>query len=193
MKHFGPDPLESALRGELDAGEHLRWHGRAHLPSVNCAGFALWLFAIPWTAFAVFWTYMAWTGVESSGEIGPVRYAFPAFGLPFVLIGLSMMAAPLMQLFVKREIIHGITDRRLITLIQYRKRKKVKSLLPRQMGPIERWDGKNGRGKISIETGTRIDSKGRERTKSVSLIGIDNVQRVGEMVRELARSVALEA
>lgn len=188
MKGFGPDPLESALRAELDAGEHLRWHGRAHMGAVNCAAFGIWLFAIPWTAFALFWTFMAYTGISET-EGGLIKYAFPAFGIPFILVGLGMMAGPFLGLFANREVMHGITNRRVITLIKSGKTKRVKSLQARHIGPISRWEGKKGRGKLTIETHSTRDSEGNRKTETVDLIGIDEVQRVGELVRELSRSV----
>ncbi|MBB3764510.1 PH domain-containing protein [Sphingomicrobium lutaoense] len=188
MKGFQPDPLEKALKAELGAGEHLRWHGRANMGVANLAAFGIWLFAIPWTGFALFWTFMAWHGVNESGEMGLMRYAFPAFGIPFILIGLGMLAAPFLGLFTNREIIHGVTNRRLITLIKVGKSLKVKSLQAHQIGPVTRWEGKAGRGKISIETHTSRDSEGSRRTETVDLIGIDEVRRVGELVRDLSRS-----
>lgn len=191
MQILGPDPLVPLLQQELDIGERLRWHGRPRENAVKWAAFGIWLFAIPWTAFALFWTYMAWSGVDSmSDDDGPggiLKYAFPLFGVPFIVIGLGMLAAPLLGLFAKSERIHGITDKRIITLTSAKGVVRVKSLQARHIGPIERWEGKHGRGKVSIETHSSQDSEGVRKTETVNLIGIVDAARVEEYVRELSR------
>jgi len=49
-----PSPeLESILRRELLPAERLLWSGRPD-PARLRAAFAIWLFAVPWTAFALF-------------------------------------------------------------------------------------------------------------------------------------------
>jgi hypothetical protein len=50
--------LDSILRRELMPGERLLWSGRSQ-PGKLKAAFAIWFFAIPWTAFALFWEAMA--------------------------------------------------------------------------------------------------------------------------------------
>ncbi|WP_265528665.1 hypothetical protein [Sphingomicrobium marinum] len=191
MNRLGPDPLLPLLQKELAIGERLRWHGRPREGAIKWAAFGIWLFAIPWTAFALFWTFMAWSGVDSMGGDGAdglLKYAFPLFGVPFILVGLAMLVGPIVGLFASTDRIHGITDRRIITLTKGKGDfVRVKSLQARHIGPIERWEGKAGRGKITIETHSTTDSDGDRRTETVNLIGIDDVKRVGELVRELSR------
>ena len=188
----GPDPLLPLLQKELDIGERLRWHGRPREGAIKWAAFGIWIFAIPWTAFALFWTYMAWSGVDTMGDgEGPggiLKYAFPLFGVPFILIGLGMLLTPVLGLFSSSERIHGITDKRIITLTSAKGVVRVKSLQARHIGPIERWEGKQGRGKVSIETHSRRDSEGVRKTETVTLIGIEDAARVEELVRALSRN-----
>lgn len=188
----GPDPLLPLLQKELDIGERLRWHGRPREGAIKWAAFGIWLFAIPWTAFALFWTYMAWSGVDTmADEEGPggiLKYAFPLFGVPFILIGLGMLLTPVLGLFSSSERIHGITDKRIITLTSARGVVRVKSLQARHIGPIERWEGKQGRGKVTIETHSTRDSEGERKTETVTLIGVENAARVEELVRALSRN-----
>jgi hypothetical protein len=67
------------------------------LGAVLKSGFFIFFFG-----FSVFWTIMATTGVMSGGmENEPFpgfRYAFPAFGIPFMLIGLIGLSSGLMKL-----------------------------------------------------------------------------------------------
>jgi hypothetical protein len=67
---------------------------------------------IAFTAFAVFWTVTSWVmmfGMPGRGEAvqGPgfPFDFFPCFGLPFIVIGLSMLSAPLWYFRLAR-IIH---------------------------------------------------------------------------------------
>jgi len=92
------DPLMIALERELQPGERVLWSGK-RLARVNTGGFAIWLFAVPWTAFALFWTVMAATGADAlSDTVGPVGWAFALFGLPFVAVGLGTLVLPVLPL-----------------------------------------------------------------------------------------------
>ena len=92
-----PDRVDTslglALERELEPGERILWSGK-QLARLNLAGFAIWLFAVPWTAFALFWMAMAATGVRETEGAGALAWAFPLFGLPFVAAGIAMLAAP---------------------------------------------------------------------------------------------------
>ncbi len=99
--------LQSTVQDELESGERIMWLQqpqpwvfiRAALPAV--------LFAIPWTAFAVFWMHGA-----SAGGTG-----FMLFGLPFVLVGLGMLASPLWGLRLAKRTVYVVTDRRAIVFV----------------------------------------------------------------------------
>ena len=96
----GRDQLELALERELEAGERVRWKGRGMLQEA-LTRFALYLFAIPWTAFALFWTAMAWSATGAMDEnAGFLSYAFPLFGLPFIAVGIFMLATPFLAGYV---------------------------------------------------------------------------------------------
>ena len=76
-----PEPIAPslvlALERELEPGERVLWSGK-QLARVNPAGFAIWLFAVPWTAFALFWMAMAAAGVKATdGAGGALAWAFP--------------------------------------------------------------------------------------------------------------------
>ena len=60
----GLDPLEQALQRELRSGERVLWRGR-RLPRVAWEGLFIWVFAIPWTAFSLFWTVTAFAGARA--------------------------------------------------------------------------------------------------------------------------------
>jgi len=120
LDRFGPDRFDSALRSVLQPGERVLWKGRPRR-RFDFSGFALWIFALPWTAFSLFWTFTAWrmTRIDSAdGDAFTVMsYLFPLFGVPFILIGLAMMAAPVLAITLPGRTLHAVTDRRVLRLV----------------------------------------------------------------------------
>ena len=106
--------LALALHRELAEGEQVVWESMK-LARIEPKGFAIYLFAIPWTAFALFWMGMA--GLFTLGvDSDPFAWVFPLFGLPFVLIGLGMMMAPFLSFFQRGRVLFAVTDRRVLKL-----------------------------------------------------------------------------
>ena len=93
-----PRRMRDAVTREFQ-GEAIRWVGRPSARRVFTRSLAIWLFAIPWTAFSIGWEWAA-LGGWLSGKPSPSSahtlfgIVFPLFGLPFVLVGLGMMATP---------------------------------------------------------------------------------------------------
>ncbi len=56
--------LDLALSRELRVGERVQWSGMK-LARVEWTHFGIYAFAIPWTAFSLFWTFMAAAGIGS--------------------------------------------------------------------------------------------------------------------------------
>src|SRR2546422_9237203 len=85
-----PHQLREKVDRELESGEHVEWLQMPVPRYFTPAATAGFLFGIPWTAFAIFWTAGAAWGTSNVG--GPGFFsAFPLFGLPFILIGLGML------------------------------------------------------------------------------------------------------
>jgi serine/threonine protein kinase len=72
--------------------------------------FGIYLFAIPWTAFALFWTAMASMVLKKSVWFFP----FPMFGIPFIVVGIFMLYSPFLKYKQSKDSIYLITNRRLI-------------------------------------------------------------------------------
>jgi len=102
---------------ELASGEKLLWCNRPDAARAARSTMAIFLFAIPWTAFAIFWITMAAMGVSKSPQQAGPFILFPLFGLPFVLIGLSMLSSPLFAFWKAQKTFYGVTNRRLIIVI----------------------------------------------------------------------------
>jgi len=86
-----PKDLKQYIENELEAEEKIFW---SEMP-IKCfftpKATGLFLFGIPWTAFALFWTAGAAFGTSQAEESGPF-ILFPLFGLPFILIGFGMLS-----------------------------------------------------------------------------------------------------
>lgn len=178
------DPLEMALQRELRGGERVLWRGQP-LARVSWSGLAIWLFAVPWTAFSLFWTAMAWAGAQSFADAGPLGYAFPLFGTPFIAVGLGMLSLPFLPLFGASRTLFAVTDQRLVRLY-LGPRLWTKSVDGGRIGQIDRTERRDGSGTLRIVIGSHVDSDGDRRTDRFQIGEVSEVMAVESRVRELA-------
>ena len=181
--------LLAALKRELRADEQLLWSGMPDRQTAFLSGFAIYIFAVPWAAFALYWEAMAlrpWLGdaaMHGAAGIG-ASMVMPIFGLPFVGIGLIMLAAPFLARSTAERTIYGITDRRAIRLRGGRF-VKVSSVEPQHFGPITRKERQDGRGTIKIALDIERERNGRRKLKSFDIRAIDDVRHVEELLRRI--------
>ena len=178
------DPLELALQRELRAGERVLWRGR-RVPRFAWEALVIWVFAIPWTAFSLFWTGMAFMGAQAfRGDAGVFAYVFPLFGTPFVAVGFGMLSAPFVPLFGAHRTLFAVTDQRLLRLY-LGGRLKTKSVGGRSIGAIERNERRTGTGTLKIVIGSHRDSDGDRQTDHFELGEVADVMMAETRVREL--------
>jgi len=188
------DPaVQRALR-ESTPGERILWAGQPEGRRMTMA-FALWLFAIPWTAFSLAWEAMALIPLLSgsisgtkapSGMMLVFGIVFPLFGLPFVAIGFWMLWQPIAAVRRARRTVYALTDRRLIEVI-VGAATSVKSVMLDRIGPIERSAGPDGWGTLRVQTGSHVDSDGDRITDRFEMIGIPDVVGLERRILELQR------
>ncbi len=188
---FQSDPLEMALQRELRTGERVLWRGR-RLPRIAWSGLVIWLFAVPWTAFALLWTTMAFAGAQSFDAAGLLGYAFPLFGTPFIAVGFGMLVLPFLPLFGASRTLFAVTDQRLLRIF-LGPRLWTKSIAGERIGAIERSDRRDGSGTLKVAIGSRLDSDGGRRIDHFQLGEIAEViiveARVSELVERCRRRV----
>ena len=170
-----------ALRRELTMGERLLWSAQ---PGANRlkAGLVLWVFAIPWTVFALFWEAMAFLPwAEETHTPDGIRLTFgivmPLFGIPFVLIGFWMLWKPIAAMQQAKSTVYALTDRRLFRLVEGRK-KKLETVLLNQIGPMDRSEGADGWGNLRIQTHSYVDSGGDRVTERFEVLGVPDIARL---------------
>jgi hypothetical protein len=173
------DPLETALQHQLRRGERVLWQGR-QLARLSPRMFGNWFFAIPWTGFALFWSFMAWIGAgqANDGSMGGQVAAimFPLFGLPFVLIGCWMLAAPFLARANAANTIFAVTDQRVLRLY-LGSRLKVDSLEADKIGTLSRSESADGSGTLTIA--------GSGRRKGFAIGDVADVRQADASVRQL--------
>jgi len=181
-----PTQIKQALTAALVASERVRW---AAQPSARrmTAAFGIYLFAIPWTAFALFWESMAVIPFFAAGPDTPMlmKYGFgivfPLFGLPFIAAGAWMLYQPIRAMRKAARTVHAVTDRRVMTLV-VDGGVESRSVFVDRIGPIERKQARDGWGSLRIETHSRIDSDGDRITERFEMIGIPDVARVEQLL-----------
>jgi hypothetical protein len=171
-------------------GERVLWAGRPSALRTFLPSLLVWLFAIPWTAFALGWEAMALQAwLSGKGNSGTTQalfgIIFPLFGLPFVLIGLAMMSLPFFAWRWARRTVHVVSDQRLVDITVGR-RLKVKSARIGSVVRTERTESKDGRGTLKVVTGSRVDGDGDRMEESHTLYGIDDVRAVERLVGQAA-------
>lgn len=182
-----PQQLRLTLDGELTPGERILWAAQPRASRL-WTGFGIYLFAIPWTAFSLFWEAMAlspwFAGQDPPGAMqAGFGIVMPIFGLPFMLIGLAMMYAPIHAMRKAGDTVHALTNKRLLTLVTERKR-ELKSAWVDRIGPIERTQDLSGWGSIKVQTHSRIDGEGDRITERFEMVGIPGVAGLERLIVE---------
>lgn len=178
-----PVPLNHLLQRELEPDEEVAWRGQPRPRLFVGQALASFLFGIPWTAFALFWTASA-AGFTLPSERG-LFTLFPLFGVPFILVGLGMLSAPFVGWYRLRHTAYAITDRRVI-LIEDGRKLTVRSFTPEQLDEIQRTEHAGGTGDVAFTRRHGYDLRGRAHSEAVALIGVQEPQRVERLLRALA-------
>ena len=92
-----PQQLQQQIQSELMPFEQIRWVGQPTVINLPASiSWGIFIFGIPWTAFAVFWTLGAGGFIPpfGKGNIDAPRLIFSLFGIPFILVGLWMLSRP---------------------------------------------------------------------------------------------------
>jgi hypothetical protein len=177
--------------GELRRGERLTW---ADYPGpmalVRRDARMSWI-GIPFTAFAIFWTWSASHDVAHAGSI--IELLFPLWGLMFVAIGLSILLRPVWSALKARSTVYAITDQRALIISGSRSR-RVESFEPDSLGNLERTERSDGSGDIILRRAITMTSRSTFSYRrdfvapAVGFFGVPEVRRVEDALGKLAAS-----
>jgi len=166
---------------ELEPGEKLLWFGRPDPLRASLSTIGTFLFGIPWTAFALFWTFGAMGfNIKNLSRMGPMSL-FPLFGIPFILIGAGMLLSPVLAYLENKRTLYIITDRRAaIIAIKIKGNRTVQSYRADDIGSIEREEKADGSGDIYFVKDSDDGIRLRRPSRSVGFFGVPEVRRVEE-------------
>lgn len=182
------DPVtQSAVQSELDSGEQLIWTARPNPQRVAMRQLPLFLFGIPFFAFAVTWMggafFMTRLVSGAAPGLGPTSF-FPLFGVPFVLVGLYLLTSPAVAYWKAGKTIYAVTNRRAI-LIEGGTSRSVQTFERGEIGHIERREHSNGTGDVIFARERVSGAKGRSYLREVGFWGIPNAREVERLMRQL--------
>ncbi|MFN4113084.1 MAG: hypothetical protein ACK4GD_04005 [Sphingomonadaceae bacterium] len=182
-----PDSYESLLRQELLPGERLLWHARA-VARIKRGTVPVFLFAIPWTAFSLFWIGMSFVMISSSAEDPWLMWVFPLFGLPFLGIGLFMLSRPFLSVIAARKTCYGITDQRVIQLFSG-KGILSESVPVDRIGTITRHERSDGSGSLQLKIEDPASVPARNRVAGFDLGEVPDIRRAEQVLRQAMERV----
>jgi hypothetical protein len=187
--------LERSMQSELEKHEKMLWVGQPRPRRAMLRTLPIVLFAIPWTAFSVFWIGMALTFAVDFGEgaegAGPFRWfslLFPLFGVPFLLIGLGMLSAPWWARRKAKQTCYAVTDQRAII----REPGGVGGMTVRSFGPeqlqrIVRTERSDGSGDLVFQEDISYGHRGRRHVTQAGFLGIARVREVEHLINDNIR------
>src|SRR5262245_59702742 len=127
---------DQAVTRQLDPGEGLLWSGWPSPGRMALSAVPAMLFGVPFGGFAAFWMYMAYT--ITSKSTGPdFSNFFPLFGVPFLLIGLGMLTAPLWAYLAAGRTQYALTNKRAL-IVSNLFSVSVRSFTYEEMGELQR-------------------------------------------------------
>lgn len=176
---------------ELEPGEAIVWSGMPRRAFFTPASIGAFLFGIPWTAFAIFWTFVAGAGVWFTTGFSVFSF-FPLFGLPFIIIGIGMLSSPLFVYLKSGKTAYVVTDRRAISFEGGRST-LIRSFPPEKLGNVYRREKRNGFGDVIIEFNQWRDSDGDKQTEELGFLRIRDAKNVERLLKDLGKKAGAKS
>jgi hypothetical protein len=176
-----PQSLRDTVNRELERDERIEWMGMPKRVFFTPVATGAFLFGIPWTAFALFWTAGAAQGAENGGLFS----LFPFFGLPFILTGLGMLCAPIWAYWHAGKSVYVITDRRALTF-DGGWSTTVRSYPPDKLTDVFRREKQDGSGDVIIARHAWRDADGDRQSEELGFLRVANAKDVERRLHALA-------
>jgi Bacterial PH domain len=185
---MNPGDAQLRAQSELQPGESLYWAGTADPRRAAVSALPASLFGIPFAGFALFWinsAYHASHGLSRSPNAFAKSFSiFPVFGLPFLLVGVGMVLAPLWAFLKGRNTVYAVTDKRVL-IISGGGNRTVKSCTPADIASVDYRERPDGSGDIVIGTNSQMRTNNSVSQIKVGLYGVSNVKEVARQVLNL--------
>jgi hypothetical protein len=138
-----PRDANYEISQRLESGERLLWAGIPRQGIVfRPADWFLVPFSLMWGGFAIFW--------EASVLVGGAGIFFNIWGIPFVLIGLYLIAGRfVVDRYTRAHTTYGVTDRRIV-IVSGSSGRRLKSLSLRTLTDVALDERADGAGTITF-------------------------------------------
>ncbi len=175
--------LREMVENELNEEEQILWGGQPAPKRLAAKKLPLFFFAIPWTAFSLFWMYAAsGFSVPFSGDGFSL---FSLFGIPFLLIGIAMLSTPLWAMRNAKRTVYILTNRRAV-IFAGGFNTTISSYSPGQLYSTTRKQNPDGSGDILFNTEINSLVKNKNiNTLDPGFYGIKNVKEVEKLIKKL--------
>jgi hypothetical protein len=175
-----PAAIAEAVSREL-LGEHVLWAASPDRWAYASKYWKTALFGIPFTAFALFWTY----GVchIPAKSIEGVAIFFPLWGLMFVLFGLSMLLSPIWAAWTAGSVYYVVTERRAI-IFEKSFKLNIKSFPRSSVAGYERVTSGGAAGSIIFQWIIYRSGKGT-RIREIGFIGLSEYASAEQALNKL--------
>lgn len=169
-----PAALDAMVRDELADGEKLAWVGRPRAGRMILASVPMAIFGVFFGGFAVFW-------IAGASRVGG---AFGLFGLPFVAVGLALVASPIWAGWKASRTCYAVTNRRAVILEPGGwDGLRVRSYRPEDLGAMARNQRGDGSGDLVFEEITTYRNRGGRHVIRRGFLAIDRVRDVETLIR----------
>jgi hypothetical protein len=186
---MNPGDAQERAQSELQPGESLYWTGVADPRRTALMALPASLFGVPFAGFAVFWissAYHATSAMTRSSSNSFTRgfAVFPLFGLPFLLVGLGVILAPLWVYLKGLSTVYAVTNQR-VMVITGGNTHSVKSVTPADIVSVDHRERPDGSGDVVIVTTAQARTNNSVSQVKVGLFGVSNVKEVARQVMNL--------
>lgn len=186
---MNPGDAQLRAQSELQSGETLYWTGTADPSRAAISALPAAIFGIPFAGFALFWTSQAYHATSTLTRSANNSFVngfkvFPIFGLPFLLVGLGIVLAPLWAFLKAGSTVYAVTNQR-VMIISGNTSRAVKSITSADIAGVDHRERPDGSGDIAIQTTGLMRSNNSVSQIKVALLGVPNVKQVVQQVMAL--------
>ncbi|MEZ4432278.1 MAG: serine/threonine-protein kinase [bacterium] len=184
-------PVEAMkrLRGALAPDEPILWVAQPKGRNSLAGARMMQIFAVPWTAFSLFWMGAA-MGLVGGGPSLP-GVLFSLFGLPFVGVGIGMLTAPHWAKKMRAVTVQAVTDRQALIVrgplgwgfVEAMAGPAIRRYTGAQLAGAQRETDADGLSRFVLEW-VRTSKGGQQ---SRGLEGVEDGDRVARLLLQAAR------
>ena len=178
-----PPVLAAAVSRELGDASIL-WSDTPSAMAYARNRFPQALIGIPFTAFAIFWTWGASGGFSNKGKTPPTFFIL--WGCMFICIGLSILLSPLFAMWKSGRVFYAVTDERVV-IFEKIWSVKIHSFDATSFGGFERISRGEKQGDIVFQR--NIERRGKNtKVSEVGFIGLQDFALAEEALRKMIKN-----